>query len=133
MKLVPAVVPLFPVNVQSRPPGEPAKATHLVPFQKYSPGATLFGEAPAVAVFQTVVPDMIEPPCGFTTGASIMVEVNATLGGINPVVDEFISNAPLGVVVPKPTWAKLIEKIDNVINVVIRYFFPIILYLQVIM
>lgn len=32
-KFVPAVVPLLPVKDQSNPPGEPAKAIHLVPFQ----------------------------------------------------------------------------------------------------
>ena len=59
---MPAVVPPFPVKVQSKPPGEPANATHLVPFQKYNPGATLFGVVPAVAVFQTIVPATGFPP-----------------------------------------------------------------------
>ena len=55
-------MPLFPASDQSNPPGDPAKATHRVPFQKYKPGATLLGEVPVVAVFQTVVPATIEPP-----------------------------------------------------------------------
>ena len=61
-KFVPVAVAVLPVKDQSSPPGEPANATHLVPFQKYNPGATLFGVVPAVAVFQTIVPATGFPP-----------------------------------------------------------------------
>jgi hypothetical protein len=63
----------------------------------------LFGITPAVAVFHTKVPVTNPPPCGFVTGAATFKAVNATLGGTSPVVAEFISKAPLGVVVPTPT------------------------------
>lgn len=63
----------------------------------------MFGGVPAVAVFQTIVPETNAPVCGFSTGAATVVEVNATLGGIKPYIVELISNAPVGVVVPIPT------------------------------
>lgn len=107
-------VPLFPFNDQSSPPGDPAKATHLLPSQKYKPGATLFGTVPAVAVFQTVVPATSAPPCGLTTGAATFVAVKDTLGGIKPLVVELTSNAPAGVVVPTPTCATILRLISRV-------------------